>query len=628
MRESQFVEQNKEKWSKIEEELRSRKKDPTTLRSNLIQVTDDLSYSRTFYKNRSVRVYLNGLAQQLYNSIYKNRRNLLSSVKQFFTDEVPRIMYFSRKELLISFLVLLLSIGIGVFSSMKDSNFAESILGADYVSKTIENIDSGNPMGVYKDEDQLSMFYRIAVNNLTVSLYVFLFGLFASYGALVMMVRNGVMLGVFMYFFYSRQLSTEFNYTVWLHGSIEILTLVVETVAGMLLGRGLIYPGTMSRAKAFSVWGRRGAMVFLSTVPFIITAAFIESFLTRHTELPNILRGTLIVLSVILMLFYFVWLPYKRFGKTKDLDLGLPELKPETKIDFKAGVIYSPGAIFLKSIQIISKEFLKTIRISIVIAFVYIAILLYIERIFVLQEFRLMTLDFTNLLLKLVTLRGNLFSQLFTNLGILFNPNQSVNLYLVSVLWVSAITYAGLMAFKKTIATEAVKQWQMILYCLLFASSINSFLLFEGVLIRLLYGLMLVPMLVVLINVVFKIRSGNIFTTILAFWGNGMGKMLGLSALFLLLSFFVMLFIVTPLYYLLIYVIDFNLTLNAADYQFYLTGLVLFSMTLILSFAGIFLIIQSIFLTYTLQEVADADGIRSRIQEIGKSKKAYGIETE
>jgi hypothetical protein len=155
-----------------------------------------------------------------------------------------------------------------------------------------------------------------------------------------------------------------------------------------------------------------------------------------------------------------------------------------------------------------------------------------------------------------------------------------------------------------------------------------SFLLFEGVLIRLLYGLMLVPMLVVLINVVFKIRTGNIFTTILAFWGNGMGKMLGLSALFLLLSFFVMLFVVTPLYYLLIYVIDFNLTLNAADYQFYLTGLVLFSMTLILSFAGIFLIIQSIFLTYTLQEVADADGIRSRIQEIGKSKKAYGIETE
>jgi hypothetical protein len=135
-------------------------------------------------------------------------------------------------------------------------------------------------------------------------------------------------------------------------------------------------------------------------------------------------------------------------------------------------------------------------------------------------------------------------------------------------------------------------------------------------------------MLVILINVVFRIRSGNIFTTILAYWGNGMGKMLGLSALFLFLSFFVMLFMVTPLYYLLIVVIDFNLTLNATDYQFYLTWLVLFSTALILSFAGIFLVIQSIFLTYTLKEIADADGLRSRIEEIGKTKKAYGIETE
>ena len=71
MRESKFVEQNQAKWADFEKELSFAKKDPEKLRAQLIQVTDDLSYAKTFYKNRSVRVYLNGLAQKIYINIYK-----------------------------------------------------------------------------------------------------------------------------------------------------------------------------------------------------------------------------------------------------------------------------------------------------------------------------------------------------------------------------------------------------------------------------------------------------------------------------------------------------------------------------------------------------------------------------
>ena len=133
MRESQFVEQNSGKWAAFEKALNSRKKDPETLRKSLIEVTDDLSYAQTYYKNRSVRVYLNGLAQKVYNLIYRNRRNLLGSIKTFFIDDVPRIMYHARKELLVAFIVLLVSIGIGIFSSVRGNGFGTAILGADYV---------------------------------------------------------------------------------------------------------------------------------------------------------------------------------------------------------------------------------------------------------------------------------------------------------------------------------------------------------------------------------------------------------------------------------------------------------------------------------------------------------------
>lgn len=628
MRESQFVEQNSEKWAAFEKALSSRKKDPETLRKSLIEITDDLSYAQTYYKNRSVRVYLNGLAQRVYNLIYRNRQNLLGSIKTFFIDDVPRIMYHARKELLVAFIVLLVSIGIGIFSSMRDNTFATAILGSDYVSQTIENIQSGDPMGVYKDEAQVSMFYRIAVNNLTVSLYVFLFGLFASYGALVLMVRNGVMLGVFIYFFYARNLETDFNYTVWMHGTIEVLTLVVETVAGMLLGRGLIYPGTYSRSKAFAIWGRRGAMVFLSTTPFIITAAFIESFLTRHTELPNIFRGLLILLSLALMVLYFVWLPYKRFRNSADSDKDMPELKPDTAIDFKPNTIYSSGAIFLKSIQLMGKALSKVIGNSIVITFVYVGALYLISGDMLIARFRVLQPDFTDVVIKILTFRFSLFTQMFNNLNLLFNPNQSISLYLLTSVWLTGIAYTGLSVFSIHFNIVSMGNWRLLLNSFLFATCINSLLLFDSGIVQFSYILFSVPMLVLLINVVFGVRKGNIFSVISAYWGNGISRMTGMVMMQLLMVFFAMIFLIAPVYYFLVYVVEINIPMGQETYHIYVTMSGLFSLGFLITLTSVFIVIQSAFLTYTVKEIADAEGLRAHIADIGNSKKAYGFETE
>jgi hypothetical protein len=55
MRERQFIEQNKEKWRAFEMLIQSKEKDPEKLGELFVQITDDLSYARTFYPNRSVR---------------------------------------------------------------------------------------------------------------------------------------------------------------------------------------------------------------------------------------------------------------------------------------------------------------------------------------------------------------------------------------------------------------------------------------------------------------------------------------------------------------------------------------------------------------------------------------------
>ena len=96
MRETQFIQQNKEKWSDFERVLTDPNKDPDKLHDVFIQITDDLSHARTFYPSRSVRAYLNGVAQLIFTDLYNRKKSPLSKLRFFFTDELPQVVYESR----------------------------------------------------------------------------------------------------------------------------------------------------------------------------------------------------------------------------------------------------------------------------------------------------------------------------------------------------------------------------------------------------------------------------------------------------------------------------------------------------------------------------------------------------
>ena len=69
MKESDFINQNKIKWVKVEKNLTNKDVSPSETSKLFVQITDDLSYARTFYKNRSVKIYLNEIAKFLFNDI-------------------------------------------------------------------------------------------------------------------------------------------------------------------------------------------------------------------------------------------------------------------------------------------------------------------------------------------------------------------------------------------------------------------------------------------------------------------------------------------------------------------------------------------------------------------------------
>ncbi len=356
MKETKFIQQNKKKWAEFEELSKTQHKDSNLYSKLFIQITDDLSYSRTFYSNRSVRVYLNNLAQEIFHKVFSRNKKKQSVIKDFWMEDLPSIMYYHRMDLLIAFLVTISAVAIGVLTYHYDPTFATKILGDDYLAMTAENIAKKDPMAVYKNSEPISMFFRIVMNNLMVDIQTFFSGLFMGIGTILVLIYNGMMLAAFQFYFVKRHLFYESFLAVWLHGTLEISAMVICGAAGIVLGKGLVFPGTYSRMQSFLSSAQRATKIFFSVLPITFTAGIIESFLTRYTQAPDALRLSLIIASLLFILGYYVYLPWvkKRNGTLRLLEAE--KVLPENFAPFEFLQIKKLSDIFIDTFRLFRKH--------------------------------------------------------------------------------------------------------------------------------------------------------------------------------------------------------------------------------------------------------------------------------
>ncbi len=355
MRETDFIDQNKEKWREFESVLAQEKSDPGKLSQVFVEITDDLSFSRTHYGNRSVRVYLNGFAQQIYQSIYKSRKSDSKGFVHFWTHSIPSAMWHSRIALLISFSLFAGAFILGFFSGVHHPDYAEIMMGADYISMTEENIAKDDPMAVYK-QDPIDMFLMIAENNIRVCFRDYITGILAGVGTVFSLLMEGTRIGAFFQFFHHNGLIDQAFFTVMLHGTLELSLLVLSGCAGLVLASGLLFPGVLTRFQALILSARRSMTIMIAVSILLLLAAFIESFATRLTDLPFELRGGIIFLSFSFILFYFVIYPWYLFRNGSLEEENKEELRAPINTDIKWNEIKSSTQIFTEVFTLFGKN--------------------------------------------------------------------------------------------------------------------------------------------------------------------------------------------------------------------------------------------------------------------------------
>ena len=327
MREGRFIKKNVDRWNSYQEESPA---DPDEMADRFISLLDDLSYAKTFYPRSKVTHWINGMAAGIYQRIYRNRRPDLSRVFSFWKYELPLLIRRYHKVLLFTFCLFAVFVSVGIVSSINDTDYArdyfDNKVQRGYYDQTVSNIQNGDPFGIYHDDNPFSMFVRIAYNNISVAFKAVVFGVLFGVGTIIIMWSNGLMLGCFQYIFFSQGLGWQSVLVIWIHGTIEISSIVIASCAGLILGFGWLFPGTWSAKEAWLRSAKDAMKICIALIPLFVIAAFFESYVTHLMSntfkinstdigLPVPVSIAILAFSAAFMTWYFIIYPNKLYRR-------------------------------------------------------------------------------------------------------------------------------------------------------------------------------------------------------------------------------------------------------------------------------------------------------------------------
>ncbi|MEP7371792.1 MAG: stage II sporulation protein M [Chitinophagaceae bacterium] len=306
MREALFIKKNRERWLKNQQ---MPAEDADEMAKDFTQLVDDLAYAKTFYPSSKVTRYINSEASKIYLSIYKNRKEESNRLITFWKYDLPLTIRKHHRVILFSFIVFLILFGIGFFVSKQDEGVARGFFGDRYVDQTLENIENGNPFGIYESGNPFFSWLILMIHNIRVSLLMFVTGIFAGVPSLYLLSQNAAMVGVFDQFFAAKGLGIQFFLVVFVHGTLELTALIISGAAGLILGKSFLFPGTIRRMDAFKGGAKDGVKIMIGLMPVFALAAFFEGFITRLYNDLSVLTTIITSLSVVFVVWYFVIYP-------------------------------------------------------------------------------------------------------------------------------------------------------------------------------------------------------------------------------------------------------------------------------------------------------------------------------
>jgi uncharacterized membrane protein SpoIIM required for sporulation len=245
------------------------------------QIASDLSSVREDPSSRQISAYLNQLLGRAHNLIYMGRKTNAAGIVQFFRSTYPRIFRENLAYPLAAFCIFIAAAIAGMALCFSDPGFERYFLGAS-MTDTIEQHRMWTH-SVVAMKPLASSF--ILTNNISVACATFASGILAGLGTIYMLFFNGLLMGVIGTACWRAGMSSQLWSFVAPHGVLELPAIFIAGGGGLLLARGLLFPGTLPRRDSILEAGGRAVRLVLGVIPMLVVAGIIEGYLSP-TDFP------------------------------------------------------------------------------------------------------------------------------------------------------------------------------------------------------------------------------------------------------------------------------------------------------------------------------------------------------
>jgi len=274
----------------------------TELASLYRLVSADLSKAKTQKLDAILTRDLQNLTSRSYVQIYQGSRHQeWQKVRDFYLWGFPKIVRETIIYTLIATIIFLIPALIAWWYGWRDPVFLSLAIPPDLITlvRDEHKLWFGSIVGM---EPYASS--NIMINNINVTFNTITGGITGGIFTAYILASNGLHIGAIAALVAQNQLAYPFWAFVLPHGSLELPAIFLSGGAGLLIGRGLLFPGKYRRRDALKYYSNKGAQLVLGIVPMLVIAGIIEGFISPNPAIPDIFKY-IIGVGILTILFSY-----------------------------------------------------------------------------------------------------------------------------------------------------------------------------------------------------------------------------------------------------------------------------------------------------------------------------------